>query len=235
MLTLVVLKGGIMRTSIIAALLSLLVPLAHAGGSSVVIAVGYNPYAPAVRMQAAADYVAIPISIQNDSKDAVKRADEIEKTLRTVLDKLKQHPDLIVKSGVVSLSAREQSALKSFSSYDSHGGSSAQLYVLGTLKQDTNVFAVTKRIYQAVSGIPLGDGTKITLGNTALGMNEPEKYRSQILGSISKVITETKKSLGVAGSVEIDGLENSVSVMQLNEKEVVLFINYRLRIQTKSM
>ncbi len=223
-----------MKAIIAAATLALLTPLAHASGSSVVIAVGYNPHTPAVRMQVAADYVAVPISIQNDSKDPVKRADEIEKAWRTVSDQLKQHPDLTVKSGVVSLSIQEQSALKSFSSYDSYRGSSAQFYILGALRQDTNVFAVTKRIYQAVSAISLGNGTKVALGNTVLGMNEPEKYRAQILESISKAIVETKKALGMAGSVEVDGLENPVSVMQLDESEVVLFINYRLRIRTNA-
>lgn len=230
----VIVDGGTMRAVIISMVLVLLPSLANAGGSSVVIAVGYNPSAPTVRMHVPADFVAMSIQIQNDSKDPVKRADEIEKALRSVTDKLHQNPDIILKQGVVSLSPREQSALKSFSSYDSSIGSSAQLYLLGALKQDANVFAVTKRLYQAVSVIPLGDGTKITLGNTMLGVNDPEKYRSTILESISKSITETKKSLGVAGSVEVDGLESPVSVMQLNEADVALFINYRLRIQTKT-
>jgi len=75
--------------------------------------------------------------------------------------------------GAISLSPREQGK---FSSSDSYRGSSAQLYVLGSLKPDTNIFAVTKRIYQIVTAIPLADGTKVTLGNTSLGLDEPEKY-----------------------------------------------------------
>ena len=220
-----------MRLALMAVVLALS-QFAHAGSSSVVIAVGYNPHAPTVRLQLPADYVAVPITIQNDSKDPIKRADEIEKALRSITEKLKQHPDLSVKPGIVSLSPREQSALKSYSGYD--GGSSAQLYVLGSLKPDTSVFSVTKRIYQVVSAIPLSDGTKATLGNTALGLNEPEKYRNQLLKLISKSIGETKKSLGIAGSAELDGLENPVAVMQLNEREVVLFINYSFKIQSKA-
>jgi hypothetical protein len=207
--------------------------IAHAGSSSVVIAVGYSPHTPTVRMQIAADFVAIPINIQNDSKDPVKRSDEIEKALRLVTERLKQHPDLTVRPGVVSLSPTEQSGLKSYSGYDSYGGSSAQLYVLGTLKNDTNVFSVTKRIYQTISAIQQSDGTKITFGKTALGLNDPEKYRNQLLGLIAKSITDTKKSLGIVGSVEVGGLENPVAVMQINESEVALFINYKLRIETK--
>jgi hypothetical protein len=223
-----------MKAVVIVMAVVLSASLASAGTSSVVIAVGYSPSAPTVRMQVPADFVAMPIHVQNDSKEAVKRADEIEKALRSISDKLHQYPDITLKQGAVSLSAREQSALKSFSSYDSSTGSSAQLYLLGALKQDTTVFTVTKRLYQAVSSIPLGEGTKLTLGNTTLGLNDPEKYRSQILESISKSIAESKKSLALSGSVEVDGLENPVSVMQLNEAEVALFINYRLSIQTKT-
>jgi hypothetical protein len=223
-----------MRAVLIAVAVVFSASLASAGTSSVVIAVGYNPSAPTVRMQVPADFVAMPIQVQNDSKDPVKRADEIEKAVRSITDKLHQYPDMTLKQGVISLSALEQSALKSFSSYDSSVGSSAQLYLLGALKQETNVFAVTKRLYQALSSIPLGDGTKMTLGNTTLGLNEPEKYRAQILESISKSIAEAKKSLGLSGSVRVEGLENPVSVMQLNEAEVALFINYRFSIQTKT-
>lgn len=65
-------------------------------------------------------------------------------------------------------------------------------------------------------------------------ISDHDKYRAQILESISKSIAESKKSLSLSGSVEVDGLENPVSVMQLNEAEVALLINYRLRIQTKT-
>ncbi|MDH5640137.1 MAG: hypothetical protein OEY28_02500 [Nitrospira sp.] len=206
----------------------------YAGTSGVVMAFGYNSSAPAVRMQVPADFVAMPIQIHHDAKDPLKRADEIEKALRAITDKLQQQPDMAIKPGAVSLSPREQSTFKSFSSYDSSGGSSAQLYVLGALKPDANVFAMTKRLYQAVNGIPLADGTKLTLGTTTLGLHDPERYRADILKLIAKSIKETKSSAGFSGPVEVDGLENPVSVMQLNETEVALFINYRLKIQTKT-
>ena len=206
----------------------------YAGTSGVVLAFGYTPSAPTARMQVPADFVAMPLHIHSDAKDPVKRADDIEKAVRALTDKLQQQPDVAIKSGVVSLSPREQSALKAFSSYESSGGSSAQLYVLGALKSDANVFAMTKRLYQAVNGIPLADGTKLTLGNTTLGLHDPERYRADILKLIAKSIEDTKKTTGFSGSVDIDGLENSVSVMQLNESEVALFINYRLKMQTKA-
>lgn len=207
--------------------------LTYAGSPSVVIAVGYSPYTPAVRVQVPADYVAIPINIQNDSKDPLKRSEEIEKALRAVTERIRQHTDIAVKQGIISLSPTDQGG-KSYSSYDSYGGSSAQLYVLGALNPKINVFTVTKRIFQVVSGVQMTSGTKITFGKTALGLNDPENHRSQLLGLIAKSITETKKSLGLAGAVEVSGLESPVAVMQMNESEVVLFINYRLKIETRA-
>ena len=219
-----------MKRAFVAALL-LLSPFAYGGGGpSIIIAVGHNSPGPAARMTLLADYVAIPINIQNDARDPVKRGDEIEKALRAIRERLAPHPDLKTMAGVISLAPREQSKLSS----DFSLGGSAQFYILGALKEDTSIFAVTKRIYQIVAATPVSDGTKVSLGNTALGVEEPEKYRNQLLGLIAKSVAEARKSLGPVGSVDIDGLENPVTVMQLNDREIVLFINYRLRVQTKA-
>lgn len=213
------------------AVLLMVSQLAYADGSSVVvIAAGHGAQGPAARMKVPADYVAIPMSIHSDAKDPVRRGDEIEKAFRAITEKLAPHPDLKAMPGVISLSPRES---KSFVSSESHGGS-AQLYVLGSLKQNANVFSVTRRIYQLVAAIPLADGTRVVLGNTALGLDEPERYRSQLLGMIARSVADARKSLGTAGFVEVEGLENPVTVMQLNDREVVLFINYRLRVQARA-
>ncbi len=222
-----------MKTIITAFVLLLLTPPAYAGSASAVIAFGYSPDVPAVRIQVPADFVAVPISVQNGLDDPVMRSDEIEKTLRAISERIKQHPDLSLVPGVVSLSPREKSKFGSFSGSGYDAGSSVKLYILGALKPNTTVFAVTRNILQVVTAVPVGDKTKVDLGNTTLGLYDPEKYRGQLLGSISKSIVETKRSLGIPGAVRIDGLENPVSVMQLNEKDTFIFINYKLRLKTK--
>jgi hypothetical protein len=222
------------KVFVIIAGLLLLSQLTYAGsGSAVFIADDLNAQAPAARMQVLADYVAVPITIDNEAKDPVKRIDEIEKAFRVITEKLASQQDLKIMPGVISLVPREPAEPTSFSYSETHRGS-AQLYVLGALKQDTNIFAITKRIYQVVASMPQANGTKITLGNTALGLDEPEKYRNQMLGLIAKSVAEAKKALGTVAFVEVEGLEKPVTVMQLNDREVLLFINYRLRVQTKA-
>jgi len=182
-------------------------------------------------MQLRADFVAVPITIQHEAKDPLKRIDQIENALRMISDRIKQQGDLSVRFGVVSLSPREQG--KSYSSYDSSGGSATQLHVLGPLKAEATVFTVAKRIHQVVTAVPVADGTKVHLGNTALGMEDPERFRPQLLGLIAKSAADTRKLLGASGPMDIEGLENAVAVMQFNESEVLVFINYRARIQLK--
>jgi hypothetical protein len=153
---------------------------AYAGSASaVVIAGGYWAPPPAARILAAADYVAVPLSVPNDAQDPVKRAGDIERAVRAITERVAQHRDLKTQPGVVSLSPREHT--KSFGSYDASGGSSAPLYVLGALRQDATGFTAVSRIYQAVSAVPLADGIKVTLGNTMLGMDDPEKHRNKLL------------------------------------------------------
>ena len=219
-----------MRSLVLTALI-LLPGLAFAGESQVVIAVGYMPTVPPVRIQARADYVAVPITIQSDAKDALKRIDQVEQALRTISDRSKQHSDFAIRSGVVSLSPRD--APKSFGSSYEAPGSSVHLYVLAMLKPEATVFALTKRIHQMLAA-PLPETVRLIVGTTTLGMNEPERFRPQLLGMIAKSVTDARKVLGGNGLVEVDGLENPVGVMQLNESEVLLFVNHHVRIQIRN-
>jgi len=110
-----------------------------------------------------------------------------------------------------------------------------EAHILGTLEKDEAALAAARRIYEAISGIrdaEFKDGTTITVGPALLAVNDPEKYRAQILGLLSGSIAEIKKAFGRAISVEVDGLENPVAAMQVRGKEVVLFINYKLNVKS---
>lgn len=216
--------------------LILVVSPAHAEEPPVMIAAGYYSNAPAVRLQIGADFVAVPITIQSDLRDPVKRADELARTSDDISTKLTQYPkypNLRLRKGGVSLTTQEQLALRSSSSLGLYSGTSVTFYALGSRQNGANTSDVARYIYEAIGKARFNDGTTVTIGPALLAINDPEKYREQILGLLSKTIAVTRKALGGKGiSFEADGLENPVAAMQVTENDVVLFISYKLRIQS---
>lgn len=210
----------------------LLVPAAAgAGGSVFVVAAAYTPTLPPVRIQLRADYVAVPITISTESKEAARGSDDVERALKAVTERVKQHPGLELRTGVVSLAPRESGAFLGSGS-GSYGGSSARLHVLTPLK-DGDVFAASRRVHQALAGLRL-DGSRLSFGSAVLGVDDPEKHRAQLLGLIARAVSDTRRALGVTGGAQLDGLEAPIGVMQLNETDVVLWLGYRLRVDVKT-
>ena len=204
---------------------------AGAGGSVFVVAAAYTPTLPPVRIQARADYVAVPITVLSDAKEAAKASDDVERALKALSDRVKQHPGLELRTGVVSLAPYEGAAGK-FSSSGSYGGSSARLHVLTPLRDDS-VFGATRRIHQALAGVRL-DGARLSFGSAVLGVDDPEKHRAQLLALVAKSVADTRRALGVSGAAQLEGLEAPVGVMQLNESDVVIWLGYRLRVDVKA-
>jgi hypothetical protein len=205
----------------------LLFPCLASAESTVTIAAASAPQTPAVKLQVRADYIAVPLTIKSNAKDPLKRTDETEKMYHIIADAVGHQPDMKLKTGVVSLASREA---RKFSGTDSSAVpfSTARLYLLASLKPGTSVYTATKKIYQVINSVHFEESDSVTLGNAELAMEDPEQYRSRLLGLISQSATEARKSLNTDVMPEVHGLENAVSVMQLSDTDVVLFINYTL-------
>jgi len=81
-----------------------------------------------------------------------------------------------------------------------------------------------------INSLHVEDSDSVSLGNSELAMEEPEQYRSRLLGLISQSAAEARKAMNADVMPEVHGLENAVSVMQLNDTDVVLSINYTLKL-----
>jgi hypothetical protein len=193
-----------------------------------VIAKFYGQESVATHIELKADYVAIPIRIEADYKNPIDRISAIEKARISLVKAVEKHTDLSVKPGVVSLSPNEKASF-SFKSYSR--GSDVRIYIFGELSENNSIFSQTKRILDVVDKTRLPDDVDIRMEETSLAIRDPEKYRPELLKKIAKSILETKSSLGASGKVNVSGLENSVSVMQINETEVSLSIRHQIEIE----
>ena len=61
-------------------------------------------------------------------------------------------------------------------------------------------------------------------------MEDPEQFRVKLLGLIAEEIKKTREALAPHGSVNVAGLESSVAVRQVDDRNVELFLSYTLSI-----
>ena len=199
---------------------------AYAGLSAIVIAYGTGDVPVNSSIDIDAEYVAMSVSLSSDAKYASERAKLISQLQSAVSEAASTNSNIDFKQGVISLSPREKSSFSLSKSYGRSSGSS--FYILSKLGNEKGVYAATQEIYSFISRIKKPDDTSLSLGNTSLAISSPEKYRNKLLEQVKTEINTTKSILGSAYKSTVSGLENPVVVKQKNDKQVTLFLDYRI-------
>lgn len=200
---------------------------AHAGYSIVVIAhaSGTAPVNSAINIDA--DYVAMPVSLSSDAKYPAERAELIRKLQSQIDTAVSKDPNLEFQQGTVSLSPDTKSS--SFLASKSYSrGARSSIYILSKLSNGQNAFSAAKEIYSLIDSIKTPEDTNILIGDMSLAITSPNQYRDKLLASIKKEIQATKAALGKGYKASISGLENPVIVLQKDDKQVTVFLNYRV-------
>lgn len=198
----------------------------HAGFSAIVIAYGTGDVPVNSSIDIDAEYVAMSVSLSSDAKYPSERAKLISKLQSEISSSASSDPDIDFQQGVISLSPREKSSFSFSKSYGRSAGST--FYILAKLDDSKDVYAATQDIYSFIASIKKPEDTSLSLGNTTLAISSPNQYRKQLLEKVKEEIDITKNILGSGYKVSISGLENPVIVRQKDDKQVTLFIDYRI-------
>ncbi len=212
---------------IIALAFSLLSFNAYAGFSSIVIAYGTGDVPVNSSIDIDAEYVAMSVSLSSDAKNPAERLKSISKLQFLISSAAAKNPGIEFQQGVISLSPREKSSFSISSSYGRSSGSS--FFILSKLGDKKDIYTATQDIYNFIGGIRELEDTSLSLGDTSLAIKSPSKYRSQLLDQVKDEVNATKEILGASYKSSISGLENPVIVRQKNDKQVTLFIDYRVK------
>ncbi|MEJ2407207.1 MAG: hypothetical protein P8171_23570 [Candidatus Thiodiazotropha sp.] len=199
-----------------------------AGISTIVIAYGAGDVPVSCSMDINAEYVAMSVSLSSDAKYPSERAKLISKLQSVISSSASSDPNIEFQQGIISLSPQEKSSFSISSSYSRNSGSS--FYLLSKLSNEKGVYAATQDIYSFIERIQKPADTSLSLGNTSLAVRTPEQYRNQLLEKVKDEIILTKKILGSGYKVSISGLENPVVVRQKDDKQVTVFIDYRIEL-----
>ncbi|WP_101757986.1 hypothetical protein [Oceanicoccus sp. KOV_DT_Chl] len=201
---------------------------AHAGFSAIVIAYGTGNTPVNSFVDVDAEYVAMSVTLSSDAKYPSERAKLISKLQSSISGAAATNTNIEFQQGAISLSPSEKSSFSISKSYGRSSGSS--FYILAKLDSGKGVYAATQEIYSFIGRIKKPEDTSLRLGNTTLAISSPNKYRNQLLTLVKEEITNTKAALGEGYKVSISGLENPVIVRQKNDKQVTLFIDYRVEL-----
>jgi hypothetical protein len=217
----------------LALLLACCISPCFAGSTSFVVAAAKDQSPVAASLEIAAEYVAVPISISSTEKDPLRNLENVQTLTAKLLETARKSPNIKVRQGSVSLSVApgDGGGFLSSKSYPSSGVSaSANLYLVAPLTSGRDLFQVAREITSFAQSIVATDSTRIYFGATSLGIDSPERFRSELLVLIKKDIEQVRSGLGNPKSFEVSGLEAAISVIQRDDKNLILYIPYKLKV-----
>jgi hypothetical protein len=221
-------KVGTMIKTIVLVITSVVSSWGFAAGP-MVVAMSRSAPPVSIRIEAPANYIVVPVSISSDDKDPLRGADNIQATKGKLTEAAAKSSTIKVRHGVQSLSVSEQGSAFSSSSPASTPPT-ADTYIIAPLGQDKDVYQATREIRGFLRSIAKPDQVRLRLGATALGVDDPEQYRPRLLPIIAKEVERTRVAIGKSRSYEVSGLESPVLVAQQDERNVVVFIPFKLKV-----
>lgn len=183
----------------------------------------YHTQNAAVTLRRRADSVTLSVTLRNSNRNAIERNEELMDTVYDVIDAAENTEGIRAHNGSISLSTRNRK-VSIFSS--SNEASQVQIYILGDLKEDEDVYKKTAELKSFLESVkPRGD-TELEEGNIGLSVKNPQSYRPEIIQLVLEDINTIKATLGGKVKMNINGLDGRVVVKQANESEVDLLIPY---------
>ena len=158
-------------TSLLTVLVCLIAASAFAGSESYYVTALSEPKSTAVSIEKDADYVSVPLTIQSGQKEPNEHFAEIKLAQDVITRRAEAQEGIVVHKGPISLSPKPASKLSSISPYSSSPSSTAQLYILAGLDEETDVYDAATRIRSFLDSISLPGRASCSLGRMELAID----------------------------------------------------------------
>jgi len=188
------------------------------------------PVAVVIKKQA--DCVAVPVTVDSETKEVSKKEQTNKQTT--------EHANRLIAKALVDAvvkirTADENAAVKAKSRLDVEQiGLTEQpyLYLLMGLENDQRDMAYySEEVLKAFKKVFFTGMSRCQLGAPVLAVRNVEQYRPQLIGLILEEVKEIEKVASAKAKITIGGLESPIIVRQVDDKNVEMYINYRLSIE----
>jgi hypothetical protein len=216
-----------MKLPRLAVLLAGAVP-AWAGLNSAVIVLPSDTsrHAPAVCIVQPADYLCALVTLRTTARDTDRQSAAMRDSLQRITTALQKSPRFQLHQGALRYSGHSGTL---YSSKAGSGPASLQttLRVLCPLQGDIDVFETMRQLRLFIASLAPANDTELSVVSINLAVADPEQYRARLLALIADQSRAIQHNFS-ARTVIIDGLQNPVTVRQVDDSNVELFVDYQL-------
>lgn len=183
----------------------------------------------AITLRKPATAVVMDVTIINSSEKTQDKNREVVLTIRALERAIQAEAGLKFERREIQL--RGEARRKSLFGRSSIT-SFASAAVVAPLSADSDLFVLVDRMRAVVAKVPTSGETKVVDGAVYLMVEQPESYRKELLAAIFSDITFLKENLGPGFEVLPSGLDGAIQVRASSEREVELWIDYRLHVRS---
>jgi hypothetical protein len=191
---------------------------------------------PYVVLTRRADHLYTSITVEDDTRDAKIRVQELRTALKAVLAAVKQEPR-------ITLSVEKNDVLKDFTEdlidqYITSGSrpdtSQARILVKTAIGPDDTYDSTTGRIEDFIKRIPkIGRSDVISNDDYEIAVVGPQQYHAAVIAKIATNAKETAAMFGGDYGVTIEGMYRPLQWYRAGQLDLALYIPYTMVVQPK--
>lgn len=181
-----------------------------------------------IRIVKRADIVTLELTVSSDDKRPERRISSLQNAFRKLKESAGTRGDIVMKSGYVELPLATSDRWVFSSAKTSDEVSSFNLKLITKMGSEDTVFDRSAVLNKFIDAIDLEDNVKILYVSSGIALLEPNKYRKEILELISDEVKSLKSIFGINIGYQLRGLDQKVSVRQIDEVNLELSLPYQL-------
>lgn len=187
---------------------------------------------PAVAITRPGDYLLQEFRLENDTRDAASRERELYETIDRLVAAGGSRYDVLHGDAYRIVLDRGNRRVDLEDDAKRPDTSTVTLQLRAGLGSDPKQAEQIATAMQAFLGDATGVGrTQIeVVGETALGMAKPERFRHDLIAAISQDTMKVMQSLGLQCSVALEGLNSRIEWQRVSAGELLLYIPYQMEI-----
>lgn len=218
------------RTLLVALLLS--TPFISSGKDSAtwVLASTSSAGSP-VSLRRQADRVVLELILTCDQSTPDDRVDELENAVTDLTSRLKSASCDELATSAFFNSTGNAAGLSLLNLGDEKAATAA-LYAAKPIRdKDDSLFSVAEPLAAAADTFTPQGAVDLIIGNAYLAVEQPEQYREELQKKILAHAFRLRELSGTGAILHLSGLEGPVQVRQIDNRNVELFIDYKLTLE----